>query len=56
MDNVLYLDNLKEPEELLEWMENMTISLIVKATRLPKEKVEKIRAEMIKNGQLEENE
>lgn len=24
MDNVLYLDNLKKPEELLEWMENMS--------------------------------
>lgn len=35
---------------------NLQVSLIVNMTSLPKEKVEDIRKEMIKNGQLEENE
>lgn len=33
---------------------NMQISLIMELTNLPKEKLEGIKAEMIKNGQLKE--
>ena len=35
---------------------NLQVSLIVNMTSLPKEKVEDIRKEMIKSGQLEEKE
>ena len=35
---------------------NMEISLIMKITELPREKVEELKKELIENGQLEEKE
>lgn len=35
-------------------LDNMKISVIMEITNLPKEKVEELKQEMIKNGQLKE--